>query len=268
MRRLRVLIADDERDTAASLEALINDEGHQTRCVFRGCDVVDMVVDFDPHVVLLDIGMPGMNGYDVARALREHYASTRPGLIAVSAWSTLPDKLMAKEVGFDHHVSKPYDPKELLALIAQFGNVPALRREVAPGRYLGPLPPLRYSFGMVRDCLRAELVGRRTPAQTEEFLRVLLGKMEELRSNRVLICVRSSYAVFQVDQYHISQYFDWLLAHPAVRVALVADSSEIHTAHEYVELLARQRGVNLRAYTKEEDAIHWLRVGLDGEDTQ
>jgi len=88
LRALRVLIAEDERDSAASLEALLNDEGHQTRCVYRGRHVAGAVHDFKPDVVLLDIGMPGINGYDIARLLRKTFGSSKPTLIAV----TLPGR--------------------------------------------------------------------------------------------------------------------------------------------------------------------------------
>ena len=68
---LRVLIAEDDRDAAASLEALVQDEGHSTRCVYRGREVLGAVKDFGADVVLLDIGMPGITGYDIARAQYE-----------------------------------------------------------------------------------------------------------------------------------------------------------------------------------------------------
>ena len=123
-RPLRVLIADDDRDTVASLEALLHDEGHSTCCVFHGRDVVFRVADFGPEVVLLDIGMPGMTGYDVARELRQRYASAKPILVAVTAWGTAVDRLMAKAAGIDHHFHKPYDPRELLGLLARIGARP------------------------------------------------------------------------------------------------------------------------------------------------
>jgi len=113
---LRVLIAEDDRDSAASLEALVTDEGHQTRCVYRGRAVLGAVHEFNPHVVLLDIGMPGINGYDIARILRKTFGS-RPTLIAVTAWTKSADKLMAKAAGFDYHFGKPYDPPSLLAIL-------------------------------------------------------------------------------------------------------------------------------------------------------
>jgi len=117
LRTLRVLIAEDERDSAASLEALLNDEGHQTRCVYRGRHVAGAVHDFKPDVVLLDIGMPGINGYDIARLLRKTFGSSKPTLIAVTAWAKSADKLMAKAAGFDYHFGKPYDPPSLLAIL-------------------------------------------------------------------------------------------------------------------------------------------------------
>ena len=118
-RQLRVLIAEDERDSAASLEALVQTEGHATRCVYRGRDVVGMARDFGCDVVLLDIGMPGINGYDIARIFRKAYGSAKPVLIAVTAWNRTPDKLMAKAAGFDHHFGKPYDPNELLSVLRE-----------------------------------------------------------------------------------------------------------------------------------------------------
>jgi len=120
--RLRILVADDDRDAVASLEALLNDEGHQTRGVYHGRDVVDMITAFAPHIVLLDIGMPGMSGYDIARELRERFGGAKPPLIAITGWSKSADKLMAKAAGFDHHFAKPYDPKELLSLITRVGE--------------------------------------------------------------------------------------------------------------------------------------------------
>jgi len=123
-RPLRVLIADDERDTVASLEALLQDEGHHTCCVFHGRDVISRMAEFAPDVVLLDIGMPGMTGYDVARELRRRYGSATPVLIAVTAWGKSADRLMAKAAGIHHHFGKPYDPQELLRLIASIGAGP------------------------------------------------------------------------------------------------------------------------------------------------
>jgi DNA-binding response OmpR family regulator len=113
---LRILIADDERDQVATLALLLLDEGHAVREAYRGSEVLRMVRDFDPDVALIDIGMPGMTGYDVAREVRQVFGN-RPLLIAVTGWKQSSDRILAQLAGFDHHLAKPFDPLELLALI-------------------------------------------------------------------------------------------------------------------------------------------------------
>ncbi|MGQ0653990.1 MAG: response regulator [Betaproteobacteria bacterium] len=117
-RMLRVMVADDVPDTVTSLLELLRDEGYEVRGVYRGKDVMDAVCDFSPDVVLLDIGMPGMDGYEVARSLRERYGSARPTLFAVTARNKDADRLMSRLAGFDRHITKPYDPRELMASLA------------------------------------------------------------------------------------------------------------------------------------------------------
>ncbi len=117
-RKLRILVADDERDQVATLAALLIDEGHEVREVYRGSEVTRMAHEFDPDVALIDIGMPGMTGYDVARELRLEFGKTRPLLIAITGWKQSSDKILAMLAGFDHHLAKPFDPHALLALIA------------------------------------------------------------------------------------------------------------------------------------------------------
>ena len=115
--RLRVLVADDERDQVATLALLLADEGYEVREVYRGSEVLRMVRDFDPDVALIDIGMPGMTGYDVAREIRQVFG-TRPLLVAITGWKQSSDRILARLAGFDHHLAKPYDPKALLELMA------------------------------------------------------------------------------------------------------------------------------------------------------
>src|SRR5436305_3534650 len=86
--QLRILIGDDEKDAVATLLELLRAEGHEVRGVYSGRAVLDMVRDFGPDVVLLDIGMPLVSGYEVARTLRERYASARPLLVAVTGRNT------------------------------------------------------------------------------------------------------------------------------------------------------------------------------------
>ncbi|TMH71523.1 MAG: response regulator [Betaproteobacteria bacterium] len=130
MQQLRVLVADDDKDAVASLMLLLQEEGHEVRGVYSGLAVLDKVRDFGPDVVLLDIGMPHISGYEVARALRERYASARPLLIAITGHSKPTDRTLAQLAGFDHHFAKPYDPKALLALLRASGA--ATRSRAAP----------------------------------------------------------------------------------------------------------------------------------------
>jgi len=117
-RPLRVLIVDDEKDTVLTLMALVRSDGHESRGAANAAEVWRCVDDFDPDVVLLDIGLPDRSGYEVARELRQRFGEERPKLIAVTGWNKGSDRILAQIAGFDHHVGKPYDPSALLALIA------------------------------------------------------------------------------------------------------------------------------------------------------
>ena len=117
-RQLRILVADDDRDQVTTLAALLIDEGHEVREVYRGSEITRMAREFDPDVALIDISMPGMNGYDAARELRQEFGKVRPMLIAITGWKQSSDRILARLAGFDHHMPKPFDPKALLELIA------------------------------------------------------------------------------------------------------------------------------------------------------
>jgi CheY-like chemotaxis protein len=114
--RLRIVVADDDRDSVAMVAVILRHEGHEVREVYRGSEVVHAVRDFDPDAALVDIGMPGMTGYDVARELR-HLFGKRPILIAITGWKKTSDKLAAQIAGFDHHLAKPFEPQALLDLL-------------------------------------------------------------------------------------------------------------------------------------------------------
>lgn len=122
MKEPRVLVADDDQDTLLTLTTLLRDEGYEARGVQCGADVLQAVFNFAPDVVLLDIGMPQMSGYEVARTLRERYGSARPALIAVTGRSGSVDRQQARAAGFEYHVAKPYDPRELLSLIGRLAR--------------------------------------------------------------------------------------------------------------------------------------------------
>jgi CheY-like chemotaxis protein len=127
MNEPRILVADDDKDAVQSLTALLRHEGYEVRGVHRGAEVLEAVFHFAPDVVLLDIGMPQMSGYDVARTLRERYGSARPALIAVTGRTAEADRQQARAAGFEHHVAKPYEPLALLRLIGELSGA-------APGR--------------------------------------------------------------------------------------------------------------------------------------
>lgn len=115
---LRILIADDDRDTVLSLATILLQEGHEVREVYRGDAVLDQVRAYKPDVVLLDIGMPGLTGFEIARHMGQELGRARPLLIAVTAWTQSSAKVLGKLVGFDHYLTKPYSTDELLGLIA------------------------------------------------------------------------------------------------------------------------------------------------------
>jgi CheY-like chemotaxis protein len=113
----RVLVADDDRDGALMLSVLLQSEGYEVRTVHGGQEALDAVREFKPDVVLLDIGMPKITGYEAARRLRRRHGGACPVLIAVTAWKQPSDKILADLAGFDHHVAKPYEPAELVRLL-------------------------------------------------------------------------------------------------------------------------------------------------------
>ena len=118
-RRVRVLVVDDERDTVVTLMALLAEEGYQVRGVYKGRDALDATRDFDPDAVVLDLAMPDLSGWEVARMIRRKYGDERPVLIAISGrYKQAADKLLGQLAGFNHHMDKPYDARRLLALLA------------------------------------------------------------------------------------------------------------------------------------------------------
>lgn len=116
-RALRVIVADDERDSVAMLSWLLIQGGIQVREVYRGDAVLDRVREFSPDAILLDIGMPGMTGLDVARKLKATYGDRCPLLIAVTGWDKGADRVIGKIAGFNHYVTKPYDPNQIISLL-------------------------------------------------------------------------------------------------------------------------------------------------------
>jgi len=120
LRSLRILVADDEYDTVLTLMQLLRDDGHDTRGVYNGGDVMQALETFDPDVVLLDIAMPDASGWDVARDIRQRYGERRPLLIAISGlYKQSADQILGTMAGFNHYLAKPYEPRVLLELISK-----------------------------------------------------------------------------------------------------------------------------------------------------
>ncbi|MGV3494763.1 MAG: response regulator [Ramlibacter sp.] len=115
---LRILVADDNRDAAETLSVLLEVMGHEVRQANDGEAAVALAPAFDPQLVLLDIGMPGLNGYDTCRALRGQPGGTGRTIVAVTGWGQPQDLARAGEAGFDHHLVKPVDMQALTDLIA------------------------------------------------------------------------------------------------------------------------------------------------------
>jgi PAS domain S-box-containing protein len=115
--RRRVLIADDNRDAAESLAILLQMDGHEVTVAHDGLQALSAARAMPPQVVLLDIGMPKMDGYQVARALRQSAEGRRMTLIAMTGWGQESDKARAREAGFTHHFTKPVEPGLILALL-------------------------------------------------------------------------------------------------------------------------------------------------------
>ena len=123
-RPLKILIADDNRDTVSTLTALLQMEGHEVRGIHRSADVLGAEREFKPDVVILDLQMPDISGYDLARWLRSRHPKRCPLLIAVTGAYTRPvDRKLSHVAGFDHYVTKPYAIGNLLSLIASRADI-------------------------------------------------------------------------------------------------------------------------------------------------
>jgi PAS domain S-box-containing protein len=117
-RLLRILIVEDNRDAADSLRLLLELRGHEVQVAFTGPEGVQAATAWEPDVILCDIGLPGLDGYGVARQLRRHPATAGVRLLALTGYGREEDKRRTREAGFDHHLVKPADPEELLRLLA------------------------------------------------------------------------------------------------------------------------------------------------------
>jgi two-component system CheB/CheR fusion protein len=122
----RVLVVDDNGDARTALQFLLEDDGHEVRTAADGPTALAQANDFFPDVVLLDIGLPGMDGYEVARRLRDLPGGANAVIVAVSGYGQAEDRIRSRAAGFDEHLLKPVAPGPLLALVK---SLPIAREE-------------------------------------------------------------------------------------------------------------------------------------------
>ncbi len=115
---LRILVVDDNVDGAETLAMLLELQGHVTRLAHSGTDALAAAGEFHPQVVFLDIGLPGLNGYQVARKLRADPLLVQPVLVALTGWGSDEDRKQAHAAGFDRHMVKPVDTDKLAELLS------------------------------------------------------------------------------------------------------------------------------------------------------
>lgn len=121
--KCRIVVVDDNVDAAKSLTMLLSFKGHEVRTAFDGLAAVELAENFRPDLMLVDIGMPKMDGYDAARTIRGMPWGRGTVLVALTGWGQEDDKRRAVEAGFDHHFTKPVDLGALETLLT--GNAPA-----------------------------------------------------------------------------------------------------------------------------------------------
>jgi CheY-like chemotaxis protein/two-component sensor histidine kinase len=126
--KYRILVVDDSKDSAESMSLLLRLEGQDVQIASDGLEAVAAAERFRPDVVLLDIGLPRINGYEAARRIREQAWGQSMFLIAVTGWGQEDDRRRAKEAGFDQHLTKPVDPATVLELLA---TLPTSRASVS-----------------------------------------------------------------------------------------------------------------------------------------
>jgi PAS domain S-box-containing protein len=122
--KLRILVVDDLRDSADSMAMMLQTMGHETCKAYDGIEALQAAAAFQPSIVLLDIGLPKMNGYEVARHIREQPWGGNVALVALTGWGQEEDKRRALEAGFDHHLTKPVEAAALEKLLAGLAPVP------------------------------------------------------------------------------------------------------------------------------------------------
>ncbi len=123
--RRRILVVDDNQDSATSLAMILGLMGHETRTANDGIQAIEVADEFRPDAIVLDIGMPKLNGYEVARQIRQKERGRQVLLIALTGWGQETDRLRSSDAGFDAHLIKPVDANEIQRLLANLHAVEA-----------------------------------------------------------------------------------------------------------------------------------------------
>ena len=118
----RILVVDDNRDAADSLGMLLRFQGADVHIVDNGPTALEALTTYGPSVVLLDIGMPGMDGYELARRMRQQQGGEDVTLIALTGWGQEQDRRLSKEAGIDYHLIKPVDWESLVSLLTSLAR--------------------------------------------------------------------------------------------------------------------------------------------------
>ncbi len=115
---LKIMIVDDNVDAAECLSMLLELNGHNLRVAHTGLDAIKLAADFQPRVIFLDIGMPGMDGYETAKELRKNPVLKNITLVALTGWGTESDRAKSRSMGFNHHLTKPAPANEINKILA------------------------------------------------------------------------------------------------------------------------------------------------------
>jgi CheY-like chemotaxis protein len=115
----RVLVVDDNADAAEMLAMLLSLDGHEVQTAGNGPEAIDVARRFRPEVAFLDIGLPGMSGYELAERFRADPELEAVALIAVTGWGQAEDRRRSREAGFDEHLTKPVDASTVLDILSR-----------------------------------------------------------------------------------------------------------------------------------------------------
>jgi len=118
----RILIVDDNQDAADSLGALLGIMGNEVHIAYDGAQALEMAAHLEPHVVLMDIGLPKMDGYEAARQMRNLPGMRAALIVALTGWGQGEDRRRSREAGFDHHLVKPVALDDLQTVLTQPGR--------------------------------------------------------------------------------------------------------------------------------------------------